>query len=403
MDLRLNTNHTIHLVEKYGTPLFIYDTEVFKKQFNNLKNHFPTNATIFYACKALSNLNILIYFQQLGTNIDCSSIQEVELALKAGFNPEKILYTSNSVHFEEIVAATKKNVHVTIDSLSNLEKFAKKFQSSKSVGIRLRPNILDGGNLKISTGHNTSKFGIPIEQMNMVYALCKKYKLQIETLHIHTGSEIKDLKSYKKIATIFEELIPHFPHLKYLDFGGGFKVPYKENEIGIDIPSLANFIKNFSKKINKKYQKSFQFWFEPGKYLVSAAGILLSKVNVIKNNPEQIILGLDTGLNHLIRPMYYGAYHKIENLSNRKGKNIEYTIVGNICETDTFAEKRKLRITKEDDILVFYNAGAYCYEMSMNYNSRFKPPQILLIDNKDYLISKRSNLNSLINNQIKIF
>ena len=398
----LNKKNVLQLVQKYGTPLYVYNAKTFKEKYTILKNTFQKNTHFFYACKALSNLNILQIFEKLGSNIDCSSYNEIQLALKAGFTPNKILYTSNSVHFNEIIDAAEAGVHINIDSISNLVKFAKKYRNTKAVGIRIRPNILDGGNLKISTGHAHSKFGIPMEQLNDVTILIKKYGLQIETLHIHTGSEIKNTQTFKKVASIFEDLIHLFPHIKHIDFGGGFKVPYHEKERGTDIQKIADIIHKFSAKIEKKFKRNIEIWFEPGKFLVSEAGFLLTKVNVIKYNPEQIIVGVDTGLNHLIRPMLYNAYHKIENIYNRKNKMQQYTIVGNICETDTFAANRTLTLTKEEDILIFYNAGGYGYEMSMHYNARFKPAQVLIDNKKDYLISKRCSIDDLIYNQLKI-
>ncbi|MFN3665980.1 MAG: diaminopimelate decarboxylase family protein, partial [Sediminibacterium sp.] len=290
-----------------------------------------------------------------------------------------------------------------IDSLSNLEKFGKKYGASYPVGIRLRPNIMAGGNLKISTGHENSKFGIPIEQLDEIIALMQEHQICIAGLHVHTGSEIKDVDVFMKVTDVFFDLVPHFPALQFLDLGGGFKVPYRDGEEGTDIQLLANAILSFEQKIESIYHRSFQVWFEPGKFLVSEAGFLLAKVNVIKHTPSTSFVGIDTGFNHLIRPMFYEAYHRIRNISNEQGEIKNYAVVGNICETDTFAWDRALNETREGDILVFDNAGAYGFEMASNFNSRYRPAEVLIKDDKALLIRKRDVFEDLLRNQVEAF
>ena len=401
MTQQLSNSQLIELAGRFGTPLYVYHAEKIKEQYQKLTQAFTqTNTVFFYACKALTNINILKYINSLGANVDCSSINEVKLALRAGFTPDKILYTSNGIAFSEIQEAKELGVIINIDSLSNLEKFGKEYGHSYPVGIRLRPNIMAGGNLKISTGHEKSKFGIPVEHISKVVALMDKYNILIHDLHIHTGSEIKDVEVFVKGIEVLFDIIPHFKELKFIDLGGGFKVPYEEGDSETDINLLAQ-------KVNELFAahpdaKSLQVWFEPGKFLVSECSYFISKVNVMKQTPAAEFVSVDSGFNHLIRPMFYDAYHRIENISNPEGEKKKYSVVGNICETDTFAWDRQLNEVREGDYLVFYNAGAYGFEMSSNFNSRLKPAEVLMKDGEALLIRKRDEFEDLLKNQVEV-
>jgi diaminopimelate decarboxylase len=391
------------IANTYGTPLYVYNADKITAQFRNLQSAFAnSNTRFFYASKALTNINILKHILSIGCSIDCSSVNEAHLAIHVGFKPENILYTSNGIDFSEIEEAVSLGININIDSLSNLEKFGKKYGHSYPVGIRLRPNIMAGGNLKISTGHSNSKFGIPIEQLNEILALVQQHQIFIRGLHIHTGSEIKDVSVFMKVAEVFFDLVPHFPELEFLDLGGGFKVAYKNNDHITDINLLAKEIEKFLKDLELKHQRKFQCWFEPGQYLVSEAGYLITKVNVLKTSNNTVFAGVNSGLNHLIRPMMYDAYHRIANISNTKGIIKTYTITGNICETDTFGTDRHLNEVSEGDYLAIYNAGAYGFEMSSNYNARYKPAEVIVLDGKASLIRKRDEFADLLRNQITV-
>jgi len=389
--------------EKFGTPLYVYHAEKIEQQYQNLLAHFESTQTkFFYACKALTNVHILKVIKDMGCNIDCSSINEVRLALHVGFLPNNILYTSNSVDFDEISTAVELGVNVNIDSLSNLEKFGQKFGETKAIGVRIRPDVMAGGNLKISTGHIKSKFGIPLTQLDALKLIQEKYKINIRTLHIHTGSEIKDVAVFMKSAEVFDTLLPHFPTAEVLDFGGGFKVPYAPGEEGTDMPQLGAEVNKVMKQLSEKYGRNFTAWFEPGKYMVSEAGFFVAKVNVLKTSSDIIFAGLNTGLNHLIRPMFYDAYHHIDNISSPENPMKQYAVVGNICETDTFAWDRAIPEITEGDLLVFYNAGAYGYEMASNYNARFKPAQVLFQHDAAKLISRADQFEDLLSLQVPL-
>jgi diaminopimelate decarboxylase len=397
----LSNTELVKIADEFGTPLYVYDGDKIKEQYNKLTAAFKNTDTVFfYACKALTNVNILKYIKLLGANIDCSSINEVKMALHAGFTAERILYTSNGIAFSEIEEAQSLGVIINIDSLSNLEKFGKRFGHSYPVGIRLRPNIMAGGNLKISTGHEKSKFGIPVEQIDKIISLVDKYNIYINDLHIHTGSEIKDVDVFVKGIEVLFDIIPRFKELQVIDLGGGFKVPYKKGDTETDINLLAQKVDELFASHPNPGGKHLQVWFEPGKFLVSACGYFITKVNVIKESGDTTFVGVDSGFNHLLRPMFYDAYHRIENISNPGGDIKTYSVVGNICETDTFAWDRKLNEVREGDYLVFYNAGAYGFQMASNYNSRFKPAEVLVENGTTKLIRQRDVFEDLLKNQV---
>ena len=398
---RLSYQQLTAIAAEFGSPVYVYDANCITHQYQKLTAAFAqTDTKFFYACKALTNISVLKHIKSIGCNVDCSSINEVKLALLAGFEPQNVLYTSNGIHFSEIEEVQGLGVNINIDSLSNLEKFAIKYGHTYPVGIRLRPNIMAGGNLKISTGHDKSKFGIPVDQMDKILELVKKHDLYIQNLHIHTGSDIKDVDVFVKGIEVLFDIIPHFKELRSVDLGGGFKVPYQDGDGETDMILLAKKVKEAFDDHPNPNGMPLQVWFEPGKFLVSAAGYLITEVNVMKENGSTVLAGINSGFNHLIRPMFYDAYHKIENISNPDGEKKAYTVVGNICETDTFATDRNIAEIRESDLLVFYNAGAYGFEMSSNFNSRYKPAEVMVKGGKAELIRKRDEFNDLITNQI---
>ena len=397
----LTQQQLLGIATEYGTPVYIYDAGHITAQYQRLRNAFAkTDTRFFYACKALTNIHILRHIKNIGCDVDCSSINEVKLALHAGFEPGAILYTSNGIHFSEIEEAQRLGVRINIDSLSNLEKFGKKYGHSYPVGIRLRPNIMGGGNLKVSTGHDKSKFGIPVDQLDKILALVSAHDLFIQNLHILTGSDIKDVDIFVKGIDVLFDIIPHFTELESVDLGGGFKVPYKEGDPETDIERLAQKVAEAFANHPNPNGKHLQVWFEPGKFLVSGAGYLVTEVNVLKETAATTFAGVNSGFNHLIRPMFYDAYHRIENLSNPTGAKKTYSVVGNICETDTFAWDRELNEIREGDLLVFYNAGAYGFEMSSNFNSRFKPAEVLVENGETRLIRRRDEFEDLLRTQV---
>jgi diaminopimelate decarboxylase len=403
MSSSLSNALLLRIAEEFGTPVYVYHAEKIREQYQRLEKAFEgVDVRFFYAAKALTNLNVLSYIRTIGCNVDCSSINEVKIAMEAGFKAPSILYTSNNISFEEIEEARELGVHINIDSLSNLEKFGKKFGHTTPVGVRLRPNIMAGGNLKISTGHADSKFGVPLENILDIIRIMEETKLQVRALHIHTGSEIKDVEVFAQGIEVLLEAARHFPELEVIDLGGGFKVPYREGEEGTNIDLLGKKVKEEFENYQSRFKRKLQVWFEPGKYLVSEAGFFLTRVNVLKQSGATRFAGVDSGLNHFIRPMFYGAWHELANLSNPSAEPLHYNVVGNICETDTFAENRLLPEIREGDILCFKNAGAYCFEMSSRYNSRFRPPEVMVIEGQPHLIRERDEMKDLLQKQLRL-
>lgn len=400
-NMQLSGEFLVSLANRYGSPLYVYHAEKITEQYKRLTDAFEgADATFFYACKALTNVNVLRHIKKIGCSIDCSSSNEVMLALHAGLAPKNILYTSNNISFAELEEVAAKGVNINIDSTSNLRKFGEKFGASYPVGIRLRPNILAGGNLKISTGHDASKFGIPLENIKEIHNVVRDTGVVIRGLHIHTGSDIKDVDVFVKGVEILFGLTEQFPTIEFLDLGGGFKVSYKDGDHETDIAELGSRLRESLDLFEKKSGRKLRLWFEPGKFLVSEAGYFVSSVNVIKETPAVTFVGLNTGLNHLIRPMFYDAWHTITNISNPSGDMKRYTITGNICETDTFATNREVNEIREGDYLIFRNAGAYCFEMSSNYNSRYKPAEILVENGEPRVIRRADVFDDLLRNQV---
>ena len=385
-------------------PLYVYDANKIKYQYNRLVKSFKSvkNLQLNYAVKALSNISILKYLIDLGSGIDAVSIQEVHLALKGGINPEKIIYTPNGVSMDEIKFASELGVKINIDNLSVLEDFGNSHPEIP-ICIRINPHIMAGGNSNISVGHIDSKFGISIHQIPHLKRIVENTKIRINGVHMHTGSDILDIDVFLRAAEILFETANHFKDLDFIDFGSGFKVPYYPGDSETNIQELG---KKLSKRFNlfcKSYGKNLTLIFEPGKFLVSEAGKFICKVNSIKQTTSTVFAQVDSGFNHFLRPMMYGANHHIENISNPDDTERYYSIVGYICETDTFASNRKVSTISIGDLLCFNNAGAYCHTMSSNYNSRYRPAEVLYINNQLKLIRKRENFDDLIRNQINIF
>jgi diaminopimelate decarboxylase len=391
------------LANQFGTPLYLYDADKIIQQLKTLQTTFaPSHVKVKYATKALTNISILKLLKKNDSGIDVVSVNEAKLALGAGFKPADIMFTSNSVSMNEIMEAVELGIYINLDNLSILEKFGQKYGNTYPCCLRLNPSIMAGGNLKISTGHSQSKFGIPVEQMDQIKAILDRYNIQINGLHIHTGSEIKDVDVFMKMADILFDLALQFPTLKFLDFGGGFKVAYKEGDHVTNIAELGTKLNAAFEAFYNKTSRKLDLWIEPGKFIVSESGNLLTTVTTVKKNPTITFVGVDTGLNHLIRPMMYDAYHEIVNVSNPEGEQQEYTIVGNICETDTLGSNRSLNQVREGDVIALKNAGAYGFSMSSNYNSRFRPAEVLIYKGVAHLIRKRETMEDILRTQVEI-
>lgn len=395
-------NNLLELAQQHGTPLYVYDGDKIIEKYNSFKNAFKVNdLKIHFAAKALTNLSILRLFNSLGAGLDCVSIEEIKLGLKAGFKPSDIIFTPNGVSIKEYEQAIQIGTKVTIDNISILEKFGLNYPDTP-VFVRLNPHLMAGGNSKISVGHIGSKFGISIHQIPNVLRLIKKYNIDVEGIHIHTGSDIVEPEVFERVAKLIFTISDEFENIRSIDFGSGFKVKYRENDLYTDIDKIGSTFSTLFNDYCESRNRQLTLRFEPGKYLVSEAGKFLTSVNIIKQTTACTFVGINSGFNHLIRPMLYNAYHDIKNISNPKGEPKMYSVVGYICETDTFAEDRILNQVRENDVLAFSNAGAYCFSMASNYNSRARPAEVLSLNGKNHLIRERETFEDLLKKQIVV-
>jgi len=399
----MQNSELLKIAKDIGSPIYVYDADKIAFQYKRLTSAFKKvkQVKLNYAVKALSNISILKLMKSLGAGLDTVSIQEVKLGLTAGFTPDQIIFTPNGVSLEEIETAAKLGVQINIDNLSILEQFGTKHPKTP-VCIRINPHVMAGGNTNISVGHIDSKFGISIHQIPHILRIVENTEMHINGIHMHTGSDILDIDVFLYASEILFETAKHFKTLDFIDFGSGFKVPYKEGDIETNIEEFGEKLTKRFNDFCKEYGKELTLGFEPGKFLVSEAGQFLAKVNVVKQTTSTVFAQIDSGFNHLIRPMLYGSQHEIENISNPKGRERFYSVVGYICETDTFANNRRIAEINEGDIIAFKNAGAYCYSMASNYNSRYRPAEVLWLNNKAHLIRKRETFDDILNNQIEI-
>ncbi|WP_025667545.1 diaminopimelate decarboxylase [Aquimarina megaterium] len=399
----MENENLLAIANEFGSPVYVYDSSKIISQYDRLSDAFKKvkRLKLNYAVKALSNIAILKLMNSLGAGLDTVSVQEVELGLKAGVKPSNIVFTPNGVSLEEIEEVSALGVQINIDNLSILEQFGTK-HPNVPVCIRMNPHVMAGGNSKISVGHIDSKFGISIHQIPHILRIVENTGMRINGIHMHTGSDILDIEVFLRACEILFETAMNFKNLDFIDFGSGFKVPYKLGDIETNIEEFGSKMTKRFNTFCKEYGKELTLGFEPGKFLVSEAGYFLAKVNVIKQTTSTVFAGIDSGFNHFIRPMFYNSHHEIINISNPKGRERFYSVVGYICETDTFATNRRISEINEGDTIAFKNAGAYCFSMSSNYNSRYRPAEVLWHEGKAHLIRKRETFDDLTRNQVDI-
>ena len=393
----------LSVAKEFGSPLYVYDADQIVANYHQLKNAFSgVDVHLKYACKALTNISILKLLKKEGAGLDTVSLEEARTGIQAGYEPSEILFTPNCIGFDEIRQAVELGLIINIDELSTLERFGSEFGGKVPCCIRLNPHIMAGGNSHISVGHIDSKFGISIYQVPHIKRIVENYGIKVNGLHMHTGSDILDADVFLRGAKLLYEAANSFPELEFMDFGSGFKVKYREGDVTADVEKIGAEIVASFKEFCKSYGRDLQLWFEPGKFLVSNAGFLLVDVNVVKQTTSTVFAGVNSGQNHLLRPMMYGAYHHIVNISNPKGTDRIYSIVGYICESDTFGFDRRLNEVRVGDILAIHNAGAYGFSMSSNYNSRPRPAEVMIYKKKAYLIRKREDLAYILQNQLEV-
>ena len=390
-----SSEHLCELAAEYGTPMFVYDTSVMEQKLLQMQEAFSFPHRIYFSCKASGNLEVLRYFQSAGCGLDTVSINQVLFGLDVGFSPKDILFTPSGSTFNHILTAHKQGVQINFDNLEHLEAFAQ-MHADTPVFIRFNPNIIAGGSANVSVGHEESKFGIHVGQLPHLLKIVNTYQIKVIGIHVHTGSDIIDVNQFIESSKVLFNLCKHFPHLQFVNLGSGFKVKYKEDDIETDLKAIGKKLAEEVERINKRLQKQLTLIFEPGKFLVSEAGVLLVGVNLVKHTPSATFVFVDSGFNHLIRPMYYNAYHSIENITAKHTKTKLYNIVGNLGETDTLGWNRRLKTVEEGQVLAIRNAGAYGYSMASNYNSRGRPPEVIIHKGETYLVTKREQREDLL-------
>ncbi|MCG8569598.1 MAG: diaminopimelate decarboxylase [Spirochaetes bacterium] len=386
------------VLKKHQTPFYFYDAEILVEKYHSLFQaiQYP-GLKIFYAMKANYNVALLRILKDLGAGVDTVSPTELILAEKIGFSPDKIIFTANNMTDQEMHFIAKKGILFNIGSLSRLKKFGQAYPG-RAVCLRFNPNIIAGAHEKIQTGGNKSKFGILLTDVGKAVDICKQYQLKVIGLHEHTGSGIEYtdqvLESMKNLLRLVQK--QYFPQLEFVDFGGGFKVPYHPDEKSIDYHLFGKNISEIFQQACSQYGKDLALYFEPGKYLTAECGFLIVQVNTLKSNEERTFAGVNSGFGHLIRPSYYNAYHHIVNLSNPHGEIKKYDVCGQICETgDCFARDRAVNQIREGDYLAFFTTGAYCFAMASIYNLRPLPSEILYSQGQTKLITKELTANEL--------
>jgi len=404
----------LRAAEKYGTPVYVYDENTIRKNFREFLLAFRSRyqkTKIFYSYKANTNLAILHILKQEGAKADVVSGGELKAALRIGLKGEEIIFTNNAKTMDELNMAIDYDVIINIDSIDELYRV---YEISKSKGkitpisIRVNPSIDAKTHPKISTGMKESKFGIHIDDNSALkaYRLARDLEnINVLGVHMHIGSQITEKSPFIHATERLMEFVKILKDklnvsLKFVDIGGGLGIKYRNERI-LTPNELADAVLPIIKKWNKDIGYEPEIWVEPGRYIVGNAGILLCEVQSVKETPYRRFINLNCGFNTLIRPVMYGSYHRIENITKTEiNKEVDYDIVGNICESgDIFAKKRKLPKTDAGDIIAIYDVGAYGFSMSSQYNSRPRPAEVLLWEDSAELIRERENYDDLFRHQ----
>jgi len=386
------------LITEYGSPLYVYDAEIIKTRFRQLrKNLTLPDARIYYAAKANANIAILRLLREEGVYFNAVSPGEIFLALEAGFNPKQIMFTGDNLPIEDIQFAIDQNILMNIDSLSQLATYGK-LNPNSAVSLRVNPGIGDGFHIHAITAGTQSKFGIDPPKLEEAKIIADAANISIVGLHMHIGSGILQVDPLHSATEILLNLALEFEELEYINLGGGIGVPYRPDESPFELETYFQTLNSRVTNWTEEYGRQVTLAIEPGKFLLAEAGVLLIQVTAIKEKDEKRLIGVNSGFNHLIRPALYGAYHEIIPVSNA-GAASEWTvdIAGYLCEnSDFFAKDRPLPAVKEGDLLAVMNTGAYGYALASNYNCRLLPAEVLISNGESCLIRRRQEFVDLL-------
>ena len=391
----------LSLTKKYKTPFYCYSLAQLKNNFINFSKAFiSTKPLICFSVKSNANITLLRELKKIGSGADVVSAGELMKATKAGINVKKIVFSGVGKTEDEIKLAVKKRVLlINMESESEavlINKVSKKISKKTSVGIRLNPNITGKTHKKISTGSKHDKFGLDyIDCIN----LCKKINnfknLKLEGLSVHIGSQITNVKPFKQVLRVIDKIISKTKiNFKFIDLGGGMGISYSKKEKQLNLKQYAQLVNKFIKNNNSK------IIFEPGRFIIGNAAILITKIIYIKKSSNKNFIVLDAGMNNLMRPALYGAQHQIMPLkkTNKLFRgNLDF--VGPVCESsDTFSNQKSFSQIKEGDYVGLVNVGAYGMSLSSNYNTRPTIAEIMVNGSKHRVIRKRQSLENLVNN-----
>jgi diaminopimelate decarboxylase len=388
--------------EEYETPLYVYDLDGIRTNLTEIRTAFGLHTHIHFASKALDNSHILRQLREWGCGVDCVSQEEMMIAIRCGFKPKEINFTPSGAPLAEYFWALKMGISVHVDNVQILEILGKRTHGLP-VSLRFNPNVRSGGHVQLQVGADDSKFGLHAEEMPKVAEIVKKYEIDVRRFHVHVGSDIKTgddfLECWRQAFALAEE---YSDTVKMIDLGGGFGVQYFPDDPVLDMIKLGLDVNALRDDYHQRTGKRIELMLEPGKSIVGNAGYLLVEVTAIKNIQSSQIVYVNSGFNHMLRPMYYGAHHRFDNLSNRSADKSKYKLVGYLCETDTFSESVELAEVRRGDILCMYNAGAYAMTMASNYNSRRRPAEVTTQNGQLKLIRRRETLDDILATEIDL-
>ena len=368
------------LAEQHGTPLYVYDSSIIERQVTRFQNAFSSfDHRIFYAMKANSNQDLLALMKKLDVGLDAVSIHEVRIGLEAGFSADNIIFTPNGVPFDELEQAIELGARLNIENLSYLEKLGEAYRSDVPCTLRVHPGLVLPNASRDATGwYQRSRFGIDRKQLEEARRIIDLHGIRVEGLHIHSSSIILDEAVFGTVAEVLLDLARDLPDVRILDLGGGIRPPCRPDDDHPDLDALASCLQEPLEHFEQQTGRKLQLWFEPGRYLVAESGVLLTRVNVLKEVGGRSVAGVDTGFHQLIRPKLYDAWHEVRNISNPDGPKQVIDICGCLCEEDDLARQRSLPEVREGHLLAILNAGAYGYSMASTYNSRPLPAEVMV-------------------------